>query len=57
MTYRELLKGLKKLTKRQLDTDVTVYDDSVEEYIPAHELYITGKDNDVLPNNPVVVIK
>ncbi len=51
MTYEELLCKLRSLSKNELATDVTIYDDSTGRYHPVSNIEITNVD----PNFPPLV--
>ena len=50
MTWRELIKKLRRLTPEQLDTDATIWDGTIDEFYQIQKLGITS-ENDVLDEN------
>ena len=58
-TYRELLNSLLKLSGKQLDCDITAYDEQTDEYHAAQLIMIiTNEDVDVLDrDHPVITIR
>lgn len=55
MTYRELMAALTELNDEQLDSDVSVFDVSSEEYWPATGFGLTDGGADVLdPYHPII---
>jgi len=59
MTYRQLLRALKRLSPEQLNTTVTIHTVDDEKYFAAHQIDITDphSDTDVLdPNHPVIIV-
>jgi hypothetical protein len=57
MTWFELIDLVQeKLTTEQLHTDVTIYCESSDEYVPVVELCITNEDDVLDVGHPFLVI-
>jgi hypothetical protein len=54
ITYRELIRRLTAIPSERLDDNVTIYDESNDEYYPVQETFIT-KENDVLDKGHLVL--
>ena len=56
ITYRELLQQLQQFTDEQLDSNVTVYDEGIDEHFGQKvELVFTTEECDTLdPDHPVI---
>lgn len=58
MTYQGLFDALKVLTEEQLQSDVTIYDMSEDEYYPVNDISFTIGGSDVLDDNhPILIVK
>ena len=49
MNYRELREKINLLTDKELDTEVTLYDDNVGRYYPVSKLIVNNIDPDFPP--------
>jgi hypothetical protein len=56
ITYRELFNAMKEFTEEQLDSNVTIYDSSIDEHFGENvELVFTTEECDTLdPKHPVI---
>ena len=57
MTYRELAAWIDSLTDEQKDSDVTIFIEEDDEYIPAKDTDCTADDQSVLDeDHPIICI-
>ena len=56
MSYRDLLNYLRKLSDEQLDMDVTIRDDTVEEYYPLVGIGTATREDILEEHHPYLVV-